>query len=155
MLNQLYFLHHLELEPYHLVAMSTHGRSGVGRWLRGSVAERVLRNSPVPILLANPEGIVKPDDSVRFGTILVPLDGSKRSARVMDRVLPFAVDSESEVVLLHVDTPSQPGVHPVPEVAKRHAQERAERRAGRTKPPARRKRCGRPFGVWSTARWRK
>jgi nucleotide-binding universal stress UspA family protein len=34
-----------------LIAMSTHGRSGMGRLLLGSVAERVLRAAPVPVLL--------------------------------------------------------------------------------------------------------
>ncbi len=34
-----------------LLAMSTHGRSGVGRWLLGSVAEKILRHSPKPIFL--------------------------------------------------------------------------------------------------------
>jgi nucleotide-binding universal stress UspA family protein len=34
-----------------LVAMATHGRSGLGRALFGSVAESVLRASPVPVLL--------------------------------------------------------------------------------------------------------
>ncbi len=34
-----------------LIAMSTHGRAGMSRLLLGSVAERVLRASPVPVLL--------------------------------------------------------------------------------------------------------
>jgi nucleotide-binding universal stress UspA family protein len=34
-----------------LIVMATHGRSGVGRWVFGSVAERVLRASHCPILL--------------------------------------------------------------------------------------------------------
>jgi nucleotide-binding universal stress UspA family protein len=34
-----------------LIAMATHGRSGLGRVLLGSVAEAVLRASPVPVLL--------------------------------------------------------------------------------------------------------
>jgi nucleotide-binding universal stress UspA family protein len=34
-----------------LIAMTTHGRSGIGRLLFGSVAEAVLRASPVPILI--------------------------------------------------------------------------------------------------------
>jgi nucleotide-binding universal stress UspA family protein len=34
-----------------LIAMSTHGRSGVRRWLLGSVAEKVIRHSTKPILL--------------------------------------------------------------------------------------------------------
>lgn len=36
-----------------LVVMSTHGRSGVGRFLMGSVTERVLRQSDVPVLAAH------------------------------------------------------------------------------------------------------
>ena len=36
-----------------LVLMSTHGRSGLGHWVLGSVAEKVLRYSEVPLLLVN------------------------------------------------------------------------------------------------------
>jgi nucleotide-binding universal stress UspA family protein len=34
-----------------LIVMATHGRSGISRWAFGSVAEKVLRQSPVPVLL--------------------------------------------------------------------------------------------------------
>ena len=34
-----------------LVAMSTHGRSGLGRWALGSVADKVIRHSVKPVLL--------------------------------------------------------------------------------------------------------
>jgi nucleotide-binding universal stress UspA family protein len=34
-----------------LIAMSTHGRSGIGRWLLGSVAEKIIQHSRVPVLL--------------------------------------------------------------------------------------------------------
>jgi nucleotide-binding universal stress UspA family protein len=34
-----------------LVVMSTHGRSGLGRWVYGSVADRVLRHAEMPVLL--------------------------------------------------------------------------------------------------------
>lgn len=34
-----------------LIAMATHGRSGLSRWAFGSVAERVLRLAPCPVLL--------------------------------------------------------------------------------------------------------
>jgi nucleotide-binding universal stress UspA family protein len=39
------------LQPGDLLVMATHGRSGLGRWFLGSVAEAVLRRSPVPVLL--------------------------------------------------------------------------------------------------------
>jgi nucleotide-binding universal stress UspA family protein len=37
-----------------LIIMATHGRSGVTRWLSGSVAERVLRWSCIPVLMIRP-----------------------------------------------------------------------------------------------------
>jgi len=44
-------LDHVAMKDIDMVAMSTHGRSGVGRWLLGSVAEKILRHSPKPIFL--------------------------------------------------------------------------------------------------------
>jgi len=37
-----------------LVAMTTHGRSGLQRWVFGSVAERILREGNTPLLLVRP-----------------------------------------------------------------------------------------------------
>ncbi len=37
-----------------LIIMSTHGRSGVTRWLLGSVTDKVVRHSPVPVLTVSP-----------------------------------------------------------------------------------------------------
>src|SRR5687767_12533378 len=34
-----------------LIAMGTHGRSGIGRWVYGSVADKVLRGATAPVLL--------------------------------------------------------------------------------------------------------
>ncbi|MBI1847940.1 MAG: universal stress protein [Candidatus Rokubacteria bacterium] len=39
-----------------LIVMSTHGRSGLGRLILGSVAESVLRGTQVPILMVRAEG---------------------------------------------------------------------------------------------------
>ena len=85
-----------------LIAMSTHGRTGLRRWRRGSVAERVLRASPFPLLLWNP--YLKPSErprSVRFGRILVPLDGSEQSARILPLVKALARLYGSKVTLFH------------------------------------------------------
>ena len=41
-----------------LVVMATHGRSGPGRWVLGSVAERLLRTSCVPVLMVRAPGCV-------------------------------------------------------------------------------------------------
>jgi nucleotide-binding universal stress UspA family protein len=37
-----------------VIAMSTHGRTGVQRWLIGSVADRVVHYSPIPVMLIHP-----------------------------------------------------------------------------------------------------
>jgi nucleotide-binding universal stress UspA family protein len=39
-----------------LIVMSSHGRSGISRWVMGSVADRVVRASAVPVLLVKAEG---------------------------------------------------------------------------------------------------
>ncbi|MFB0559205.1 MAG: universal stress protein [Dehalococcoidales bacterium] len=36
------------------IAIATHGRSGVSRWVRGSVAERILHSACVPVLVVRP-----------------------------------------------------------------------------------------------------
>jgi nucleotide-binding universal stress UspA family protein len=44
-------LRHAEEHDVDLIVMSTHGRSGLGRWVYGSIADRVLRHATVPVLL--------------------------------------------------------------------------------------------------------
>ena len=45
---------YIESQGMDLVIIATHGRSGVSRWVRGSVAERVLSSSRVPVLMVRP-----------------------------------------------------------------------------------------------------
>jgi len=83
-----------------LIVMATHGRTGAERLVRGSTAERVLRHSPVPVLLANPRSL-KADEEMRVKKILVPLDGSERSAEVIPDVVELARIHGSEVILFY------------------------------------------------------
>ncbi len=46
-----------EREGVDLIAMSTHGRSGLSRWVFGSVADKVLHGTHLPILLVRPLGL--------------------------------------------------------------------------------------------------
>ncbi len=61
-----------------LVAMATHGHSGVNRWVFGSVTEKVLHASPVPLLLvrAQDDHRLRALNTPEYKKILVPLDGS-------------------------------------------------------------------------------
>lgn len=44
-------LDHAEACDADLLVLSSHGRSGLGRWVYGSVADRVLRHATIPVLL--------------------------------------------------------------------------------------------------------
>lgn len=89
-----------------LILIATHGRSGVKRWAMGSVADKVLRASKVPVWLVRagiPEEIVH--DKWPRRTILVPLDGSKLAESVLPHVEALAKQRGTElvdVVLLRV-----------------------------------------------------
>lgn len=98
-----------DFEPS-LVAMSTHGHTGLKRLVRGSVAERVLRRARHPLLLANPRGLDAEEGPAHepFRRILAPLDGSEISSRVLPLVRDFAAIYGAEVVLLHVEAVQPP-----------------------------------------------
>ncbi len=96
-----------------LIAMSTHGHSGLARAVRGSVAERVLRHAEQPLLLCSPAALEAAPASPRFARILVPLDGSERSAAVLPVVLPLARAFGGAITLLRVE-PFVPAAIPSP-----------------------------------------
>ena len=68
-----------------LIIMTTHGRSGLGRWAFGSVSDRVVHGAEAPVLLLRSD--VEPPDSTGFRRILVPLDGSA----LAEAALPYAM----------------------------------------------------------------
>ncbi len=104
-----------EVQPS-LVALSTHGRTGMKRWIRGSVAERILQASRFPLLMANPFA-VGGSGELSFRRILVPLDGSLEASKILHLVHDVARTYESEVILAHVvdPTPGAPPDSAVPE----------------------------------------
>ena len=55
-----------------LIAMTTHGRSGVDRWLLGSVAEKVLRGTTNPLLLDGNKGWEKRRGEGCIKRVIVP-----------------------------------------------------------------------------------
>ena len=105
-----------------LILMATHGRSGIRRWTMGSVADKVLRASKVPVWLVRagiPDEIVY--DQWPRTTILVPLDGSERAESVLPHAEALAKQRGTElvdVVVLRVCEPpttpsyylSEPGI---------------------------------------------
>jgi len=41
-----------------LILIATHGRSGLSRWVRGSIADRILRAAHVPVLMVRAPGAI-------------------------------------------------------------------------------------------------
>jgi nucleotide-binding universal stress UspA family protein len=52
-------LNYADKNQVDLIIMSTHGSSGLTRWAFGSVADKVIRHSPVPVLVIAPPGCRK------------------------------------------------------------------------------------------------
>lgn len=77
-----------------LIVMSTHGYSGVTRWIMGSVTERVLANAPCPVL------VIRSDLPLR--KMLVTLDGSELAERALLPAFEIASAFQTAVTLLRV-----------------------------------------------------
>lgn len=84
-----------------LIAMATHGYSGVQRWLLGSVAEKVLHAATNPLLLVRP-ATGESSGEASLNTVLVPLDGSGLAEKVLPTVAEMATRLKLEVVLVRV-----------------------------------------------------
>jgi nucleotide-binding universal stress UspA family protein len=82
-----------------LIAMATRGRSGIHRWLMGSVAEKVLRGATTPLLLVRGDEEGKSDGAATLKSIVVPLDGSKMAETVLPRAVDLAKKLGLEIVL--------------------------------------------------------
>jgi len=82
-----------------LIAMATHGRSGLNRFLLGSVAERVLRGTTNPLLLIRATEEAKATGEAALKSIIVPLDGSPLAESVLPTVAAMAKELDLEVVL--------------------------------------------------------
>jgi nucleotide-binding universal stress UspA family protein len=82
-----------------LIAMTTHGRSGLNRWLLGSVAEKVLRGTSNPLLLVRASETMVTQDQAELKKIIVPLDGSPLAETVLPRVADLAKKLNLGVVL--------------------------------------------------------
>jgi nucleotide-binding universal stress UspA family protein len=82
-----------------LIAMGTQVRPAPAKGVLGSVAETVVRQAQLPVLLKRP-GILPARQKLR--RILVPLDGSEDSLTILATVMSLGLRTGAEVVFLHV-----------------------------------------------------
>ena len=84
-----------------LVVMATHGRSGFGRWLYGSVAEAVLGRCATPILLTRAWHAEQPTSpAAGYERLIAPLDGSPFGEAALPVAAELAATLGVELVLL-------------------------------------------------------
>ncbi len=82
-----------------LITMSTHSRSGLNRFLLGSIAEKVLRGTVNPLLLVRATEEATSAGEATLKSIIVPLDGSELAESVLPMVAGLAkkLDLETEL----------------------------------------------------------
>lgn len=88
-----------------LIAMSTHGRSGLSRWLFGSVAEATLRRATVPVLLVRPSEGTPAPPAEQMEIVLVPLDGSPSAEIALTPAAEVARALHAPIGLLRIVPP--------------------------------------------------
>ena len=83
-----------------LIVMATHGRSGLQRWLLGSVAEKVLYGANNHLLLVRAREQGKTDGDAALKTVVVALDGSPLAEKVLPHVVDLAKKMKLKVVFI-------------------------------------------------------
>jgi nucleotide-binding universal stress UspA family protein len=101
-----FIVHEAQRPGARAVVMASHGRTGIRRAYLGSVAEQVVRASPIPVLLM-PAKAPAPVSPWRPSRIVVPVDGSALSEAVLPLAADIAHKFSAQVKLLRV--------YPVPE----------------------------------------
>lgn len=95
-----------EKQPGTLVAMSTHGRSGITRWFLGSVTDKVLQATTSPLLIVRSHRPASPAPDATLQAAILPLDGSTLAEKVLPHAVSLARALELKVTLLRVIPPT-------------------------------------------------
>ena len=83
-----------------LITMATHGRSGLGRWLLGSITEQVVRGAHNAVLVVRANEETTSEGEAAPDSIIVPLDGSTLGESVLLYVVELARAFHAKVTLL-------------------------------------------------------
>ena len=96
-----------------LVVMTTHGRSPLGRFWLGSVADELVRDVPAPMLLIRPHD-AKPDltQEPTFRHLLLPLDGSPLAEQMIEPAVALGTLTNADYTLVRVIRTPAPWAFP-------------------------------------------
>jgi nucleotide-binding universal stress UspA family protein len=93
-------LNDVATDGFQMIVLGTHGRKGLRRALLGSVAEEIIRLSPVPVLTVNPHSIASEEFNPK--KILVPLDFTANQQITINLASRFAIEFGATLVFMHV-----------------------------------------------------
>jgi nucleotide-binding universal stress UspA family protein len=96
-------VHFAETQSVDLIMMSSHGRSGLSRWVYGSVAEKVLHQSPCAIVIIRSTAV---RELFQYNQLLVPLDGSELAEKALPVAVALAQTLDAKLHLLRVTEPA-------------------------------------------------
>lgn len=99
-------LEYAEKTDIDLIIMSTHGRSGLTRWVIGSVADKVLHSVTVPLFLINSKLAGSMVERKTFRRLLLPLDGSDTGEAAVPFAEELARKTNARILLLSVMMPA-------------------------------------------------
>jgi len=120
-------LGYADAEAVDCIVAGTHGRTGLDRFVLGSVTERLLRESPVPVLTVHEQTVVDP----ALDRVLVPTDGSAYASAAVDHAIELALATDAALHVVHVVDTGIVDTGPIPgaldEVGRRALQQAAER----------------------------
>jgi nucleotide-binding universal stress UspA family protein len=85
-----------------MIAIATHGRSGIGRWIYGSTASSILRRSAVPVLALGQAALSLKRTAATVKHLMVPLDGSPLSEQALPLATEIGGAAKAEVSLVRV-----------------------------------------------------
>jgi nucleotide-binding universal stress UspA family protein len=92
----------VEKKGIDLIVLGTHGRAGASKLLMGSVAERILRQAPCPVLTVGPNVSAEPGSVADIHSILYPTDFSIESLAALPYAVSLAQEDHSRLYLLNV-----------------------------------------------------
>ena len=116
-----------------IIVISTHGRTGVGRTMLGSVADEVLRHTTLPVLLVRAAEAPAAPGRGPYGRILVPLDGTALGETALGYLARGELGRAGEVVALRAISPDAGSlVYGMPGYAARQARADEQARAEAT-----------------------
>ena len=87
-----------------LIVMATHGYGGIKRWTLGSVADKVIHATNIPVLLIRGDDQL-PLRHLELRRLLVPLDGSALSSQALPLAQDLAEKANAKIILLYAVDP--------------------------------------------------